>query len=356
MAGPTLTNRWKLGLFVTLGLALTLAVVGWIGAERMRRETIEIHYFFDEEVSGLDLGAPVQFRGVRIGKVSMIRAAPDRRHVEVVADIYVDALADLGLSVGDALGEGRDAERAELEPFMPDELRAQLRSSLLTGVTFIQTDFFDSGRYPERRYPFEVPWNTVHTAPSAYKSIEAGLLEMTSRVPELTEEARATLRSLRREIEGSEVSGAAAEARRMAKNLADRLEEVERMELLARTRGALDAGARALGEVEQLAAELRGERGHLAAVAGPWREAGEVLAEVLVDSDLPATFRLVRELTLEMGRTSIEFAALAHDARRELEVLRGTLDAVRRLADLLERDPGALLHGRTPTSPLSEVR
>src|SRR5690606_18835895 len=88
MAGSLPTNRWKLGLFVTLGFATGLLVLGWIGAERLRRETIELYYYFDEEVSGLDVGAPVEFRGVRIGKVSQIRAAPDRRNVEVTADIY----------------------------------------------------------------------------------------------------------------------------------------------------------------------------------------------------------------------------------------------------------------------------
>lgn len=352
MASSPISHRWKLGLFVTLGFALSLVVVGWIGAERLRRETIEIHYFFDEEVSGLDPGAPVQFRGVRIGKVSKIRAAPDRRHVDVVADIYVDALGDLGLSVGDALGEARTEE----QPFMPDELRAQLRSSLLTGVTFIQTDFFDPGRYPERRYPFEVPWNTVHTVPSAYKSIEAGLLEITNRVPELAMEARGLLRSLRQQIEISNIAEMTLQARRMTTNLADRLEEIEQLELLPRTRAAMEAGTGALEEIEALARELRGEAGLIAGVAQPWREAGEVLAEVLKGSDLPTTFRLARELSQEMSRTSIEFAALAHDARRDLDALRGTLEALRRLAELLERDPAALLHGRSPSSPLSEVR
>lgn len=352
MAGSSPTNRWKLGLFVTLGFGTCLLVLGWIGAERLRRETIEIHYFFDEEVSGLDVGAPVQFRGVRIGKVSKVRAAPDRRHVEVVADIYVDALADLGLSVGDALGEARGGE----EPFMPDELRAQLRSSLLTGVTYIQTDFFDVGRYPERRYPFEVPWNTVHTVPSAYKSIETGLLELTNRVPELTSEASATLRTLRREIQDSRVSDLAGESRRLATLMADQLEELARLELLSRMRQGLDTGTEALAELRAVLAELRTDEGPLRGVARPWREAGEVLAEVLVESDLPTTMHVVRELALEMRHTSLEFAALAHETRRDMDSLRGTLDAVRRLADVLERDPASLLHGRSPSTTLPEVR
>ena len=352
MAGSLPTNRWKLGLFVTLGFATGLLVLGWIGAERLRRETIELYYYFDEEVSGLDIGAPVEFRGVRIGKVSQIRAAPDRRHVEVTADIYVDALADLGLSFGDALG----AARAEDAPFVPNELRAQLRSSLLTGVTYLQTDFFDPGRYPERVYPFEVPWNTVHTVPSAYKSIETGLLELTNTLPDLTKEATATLRILREEVEQSKVSSVAAEARRFMAGMADRLEELERLQVLPRSREVLDEGGLLLADLRALTADLRAPEGPLVAVSRPWAEAGEILAESLGESDLPTTMANIRELAAEMTHTSEEFAALAEDARRDLYVLRGTLEAVRRVAELLEREPASLLHGRTPSSPFTEIR
>lgn len=119
--------------------------------------------------------------------------------------------------------------------------------------------------------------------------------------------------------------------------------------MLPRLRETLDAGTKALEDVRGLAGDLRGEDGMLASVARPWREAGEVLAAALGESDLPSTLRLMRELTQEMSYASGEFALLVASARRDLDLFRDTLESVRRLADVLERDPAALLHGRAHT-------
>ena len=47
------------------------------------------------------------------------------------------------------------------------------------------------------------------------------------------------------------------------------------------------------------------------------------------------------------------FAWLVPSLRRELVTVRGTLEAVRALAQALERDPSSLLYGRSANSPLS---
>ena len=50
-----------------------------------------------------------------------------------------------------------------------------------------------------------------------------------------------------------------------------------------------------------------------------------------------------------------EVSGLGESVRVELAQFRATLAAVERLATLLERDPGALLHGRSATRPPAEV-
>ena len=69
------TNHWKLGLFLTAGFFSLVGALGWFGATRLEREAMEAHYFFDQDVNGLEIGSPVKFRGVTIGKVTTIRAA-----------------------------------------------------------------------------------------------------------------------------------------------------------------------------------------------------------------------------------------------------------------------------------------
>ena len=73
------TNRWKLGLFVLLGMGLALAAIVLLGARNFNEKTVTYLTFFDESVQGLDAGSPVKFRGVTIGRVATIDVAPDHR-------------------------------------------------------------------------------------------------------------------------------------------------------------------------------------------------------------------------------------------------------------------------------------
>ncbi|TMA48927.1 MAG: MCE family protein [Deltaproteobacteria bacterium] len=127
----TATNHWKLGLFVLVAVGAMLGTLFWLGARRFRREAFPAISYFDESVQGLDVGSPVKFRGVTVGTVSDITIGPDHRHVQVTANMYVDALVRLGLRTG-APKSG--------EEFIAPNLRVQLASAGITGVRFIQTD------------------------------------------------------------------------------------------------------------------------------------------------------------------------------------------------------------------------
>src|ERR1700733_12217219 len=98
MAAPT--NHWKLGLFVVVGVVLSLTTTTFLGAESLKKKVVSYKTYFDESVQGLEVGSPVKFRGVTVGTVSIISIAADRRHVEVTSDLAVNDLADLGLSIG----------------------------------------------------------------------------------------------------------------------------------------------------------------------------------------------------------------------------------------------------------------
>src|SRR5262249_44091094 len=93
-------------------------------------------------------------RGVTIGTVSDITLAPDRRNVQVTSDIYVDAMKRLGLAVP-----------KKGEQSMDPTVRVQLVSAGITGVRFLQADFFDPERYPPPVLSFAPPWTKVPPPP-----------------------------------------------------------------------------------------------------------------------------------------------------------------------------------------------
>jgi ABC-type transporter Mla subunit MlaD len=145
--------------------------------------------YFDESVQGIEVGSPIKFRGVTIGTVGKIMVAPDHRHIEVESELGVEELSRLGLDIGKKpklFGAPRKLEIA-------DDLRLQLVSAGLTGVKFLQLDFFDVAAYPPPRLPFPVPHNYIPTVPSMLKSLEESMNSIMSRLPQIADQTSAIL-------------------------------------------------------------------------------------------------------------------------------------------------------------------
>ena len=157
-------NRWKLGLLVVTGCAAGLAVLTWVGVRELRKESLAVHAYFDEAVTGLEVGSPVKYRGVTVGVVDDIGAAPDRRHLEVRFALYDDKLARLGIDV-DRLDESSPNALA---------LRAQIVMSWVTGTSFVQVDYFPDPPSGPQNLPFRTVGEkrVLLTVPSTAKSLE----------------------------------------------------------------------------------------------------------------------------------------------------------------------------------------
>ena len=62
----------RLGLFVVISVAILAAVLFVLGGREFFQPTFTFETYFDQSIAGLDLGAPVRFRGVPLGQVSEI--------------------------------------------------------------------------------------------------------------------------------------------------------------------------------------------------------------------------------------------------------------------------------------------
>lgn len=177
MSAPT--NHWKLGLFVVVGILLALSAIAYLGSLSMNNQSVTYTSYFDESVTGLDLGSTVKFRGVTIGTVSAIEVAPDRRHVEVSYELRVEVLDRLGISSGKGL-------KTKLS--IPPELRAQLGSAGLTGMKYILIDFFDPKTHPAPQLSFPLPENYIPGEPSTLKGLESSVVRAVDQFPILAEQ------------------------------------------------------------------------------------------------------------------------------------------------------------------------
>lgn len=173
---PT-TTHIKLGLLTVLGAAALLVAALVLG---LRGHDVDVyHTYFDESVHGLEQGAMVKFRGVRIGKVAGIRVAPGKR------------LIDVRLAI-----EERHARDLELEQLRGD-LRARLVLFGVTGVKLVDLDFAGPDAPPPIELPFPPPEHYIPSRPSMIGQLSGDVEALVARLPLLLDEARATTRTFR---------------------------------------------------------------------------------------------------------------------------------------------------------------
>ncbi len=129
---------------------------------------------FKDSVRGLAPGAPVEFRGIPVGKVSDISAQVDLKTFEfsVPVTIQLDPQR-LGVKIYD-LGPGSNLEtmrRKLIDALVAHGVRAQLKTgNLLTGSAFVSLDFFPGAP------PATVDWSQkpvqLPTIPGQLEAIE----------------------------------------------------------------------------------------------------------------------------------------------------------------------------------------
>src|SRR6266542_4531545 len=95
-------RHYRLGLFVIVCVVILAAALFLLGGRKFFQPTCTFETYFNESVSGLELGAPVRFRGVPLGQVTEIltSAAPyegdvplGKRREYIVVRVKVDVSA-----------------------------------------------------------------------------------------------------------------------------------------------------------------------------------------------------------------------------------------------------------------------
>ena len=315
MAAPT--NHWKLGLFVVVGVVLALTTITFLGAESLKKKVVSYQTDFDESVQGLEVGSPVKFRGVTVGTVSAIGIAPDRRHVVVTSELAIVDLSDLGLAVG-------KGDKSKIR--VPPDLRMQIASQGITGVKFLQIDFFDVKDNPPPELPFAVPDNYIPAAVSTMKNLEDAVVRAVNRIPEIADGLVVILgkvNGLLDDVQGSQLlKNAAVTLARVNQVLAALQGEIGNSHVGAistKAQQALSAVNETLARMNTLLAKLDGDKGFLASAQRASNAVGDVAVNARsLGPELEETLRDVQEFTA----------------------------ALQRLADALERDPDMLLKGR----------
>ena len=317
----TRANYSKIGLFVVLGFSAALALAVGLGATRSQRTTVPFFTYFNESVQGLDVGAPVTFRGVGIGRVGEITIAPDRRLVAVRMDVDVQSTEQLGL-----VPRGEFA-RTHVFPEPPSDLRVQLGSQGLTGTKHVEVDFFDPKANPPPVLSFPPMPHYIAAATSLTKSLEDLVSKAMERLDTLAERATVVVDGVGRVVDDLERGGGGKNMALALGQAKDTLLGLNRIvgtlhrDKIAESAGATLAALRVTADdLSKVLLRLDGERGLVA-----------------------TTQRAVSSFD-EVGHGVV---GATRDLDETLSDIREAAAAFRELTDELEREPDALLKGRS---------
>lgn len=346
-------NATLIGAFVVAGLLLVLAAVIAAGGGRLfaRKERVVMN--FNGSIYGLQIGAPVVFRGVRLGSVTSIGLVYDRARDDFMIPVVADLESASIMGLAEAKG---DSGATVLAALSARGLSAQLAmQSLLTGQLYVDLDLRPQKPALLRGQAgraLEIPTST--TAIQNLKNQIDGL-----DFRRLLDDVSAIAASARTVVSGPQLKQVMDDAAAITANLRKLSGRLD-----ARFGPLADAASATLGDARRAATRVSTAADGVADTAQRLGgTADHVSALVAPDSPLVNSLKeSANELAQMAGslrRQTGEDSTLMQDADQALRDVSRAARSLHELADLLDRQPDALLRGRpapTRTEATDAVR
>lgn len=399
-------NKLKLGLFIVISITILLSSLIALGLIEELKEKNQIFTVFDESVQGLEEGAAIKYKGVTVGRVSKI-SIWNERYVKV--DMETDPDSVIGgkalnkqKSRSDQIRDFNDLIQKEVK----NGLRCSLElSSIATGLKFIELTHIDQARKTEVDVKIEGAESEIFVP--AMKSVLSGAITNFDRTLSniakidyegIGDEAKVMLMNLNKVLTNPHINSllekgdtAAEELIAVTKNLNKqlgtlRLKEIQD-EILKLTNSAnknvttlvTNTDKRLNAALESISTKVEGSLDKIdslittfetevkaAKIAETSKAARETLASAndtitAVKKDAVSTLKGanqfltdLKDLKKDVSKTlkSIEGASnslsgMRGDIAAILKRFKITLDSITAFVEYLERDPSALIHGKS---------
>jgi phospholipid/cholesterol/gamma-HCH transport system substrate-binding protein/paraquat-inducible protein B len=170
MSNNSNPNYFRLGVFVLAAIGVLVAVILIFGSGKFFKKSFYLETYIKQSVTGLDSGAAVRFRGVKIGQVTSIGLTGDSYEKNLPFDKRRQYVVVRMKIFGEELTE------EQLNHFIKDNMRARVKSMGITGVNYIEFDFVSSAtEYPTLPYDWEPEYPVLPSMPNQTDEIISGI-------------------------------------------------------------------------------------------------------------------------------------------------------------------------------------
>lgn len=312
----------RIGIFTVSGLLLLLTGLFFLGLSDLFAAKMKIFTYFSESAQGLTVGSSVKYRGVPVGTVSKLSIDMDSKKVLVTMEIEPEHFHSTQQKLN-AYGVFERLIRKEVE----NGLRCRLEFAGITGMKFIELDYFASPNAQTRRltehYALVADAEYIPSVPSTIKDLTAtlsGALDRLSRIrfEDIAGEMERSLSKLSELLSDPAISSAINRINEAAEHLESGSSTILRVLDENRLNRILNSLEKDLDVLKNL---------------------GEQLSNTTREMKLPDTTESFRR-----GMSGLQ--ETRNDFEDTLSKLNQTLESIKILADYLSKDPASIIKGK----------
>jgi len=324
-------NKTVIGIFVVGAIALVVVAVLILGSGKFFKQTLKAVCYFEGSVGGLNIGAPVVFKGVKIGSVTDVILRFDRKDLIFIIPVYIE----IDPSKMVATGPQPKKPGENLKLLIDRGLRASLEmQSIVTGQMQVGLDFKPDkpAKFAEFKFDTETP--EIPTVPTPMQELAKKIEKLP--IDEIFEKLSSTLGKIDNLVGSPEivqairsVNLALADVRKLVQNVDSRIEPLaSSIEGTVNDYGKL--AREATNKIDTLSLGL-----------------GDTIKEIQkAVASIEKTLGEAQLTLAEARKTLAEDSTLQYEITETLEELQKGARSIRLLADDLKRRPESVIWGK----------
>jgi paraquat-inducible protein B len=322
-------NKTVIGAFVIGAVILVVAGVLVFGSGKFLKKTQTAVLYFQGSVKGLSIGAPVMFRGVKVGSVKNIILQYDPSDLTVYIPVIIETERDRF----ERLSDVEEVAERSIGELIEHGLKAQLESqSFVTGQLMVNLDFRPNEPLVLRGLKSEYP--EIPTVPSDMQRITRTL----ENIPfeEITKNLSDTIKGIDNFVNSPELMGSIRELEKTLKKTRKFVDNVDKHidPLVSSFTNTSEAARGAFVQAEKTLAFEEGVPGELASS----------MKETLASAR--NTLKQTEHTLASLEKVVADDSGLTYELTNALHEVSAAARAVRFLTDYLDRHPEAMIRGK----------
>ena len=314
-------KKTMIGAFVIGAVALAAAGITVFGSGKFFQKRLTFVMFFSGSITGLSVGSPVEFRGVRVGQVTKIAAVFDPKTLSITIPVYVEVDPKSLVVSGSEDAWSVLSAHNLYEPLLEKGLKAQLDiESFITRQLYINMDFYPDS--PTKLLGLDPQVPEIPTIPSLQDQIVHTLQKLPEKIMNVTDGIERLVNSPAAQESLQDLDG-------LIRGVATQIKP-----LMASLTATSDGARRTFAQAEKT----------LSLTEGPSADMAASFTDAMKKAS--ASLEQMRATLDSYQKVATQNANVGYDLTRTLAELDAAARSVRSLAEYLELHPEAVLKGK----------